>query len=62
MEDIKYKYYLINTAEKPLNSVSTYKIQELKDIAELFNIDTSKKMDKNTLYNEINYKIKMELC
>ena len=62
MEDIKYKYYLINTPEKPLNSVSTYKIQELKDIAELFNIDTSKKIDKNTLYNEINYKIKMELC
>ena len=62
MDDIKYKYYLINTPEKPLKGVSTYKIQELRDIGELFNIDISKKMDKNTLYNEISYKIKMEIC
>lgn len=62
IEKIKSNHFLINNRDKPLQSMSSYKIQELKDIAHLFDVDMSKKMDKSTLYNEINATIKNELC
>lgn len=60
--DLIQNHFLIHGFEKPLQCVSKYKVQELKDVGSLFDIDMTKKYDKNTLYNEIVAKIKMELC
>jgi len=52
MNDIRNNLYKINNINKPINAVSSYKLQELVEIAMKFNIITAKKR-KEDLYREI---------
>ena len=53
-------YYYVKNIMKPLKSVSSYKIDELIDIAVKLNIDlneNNKRKIKQKLYNEISCKL-----
>jgi hypothetical protein len=60
IDDIKLNYLLINPA-KPIKGITSYKINELQDIANKLEIDINyenKKKTKQILYNDIILKIK----
>lgn len=53
MNEILEKLYCIYQSDKPLKAITNYKIDELENIALKLNIDLTKKMKKQELYNEI---------
>ena len=60
IDEIKLNYLLINPA-KPIKGITSYKINELQDIANKLDIDINnqnKKKTKQILYNDIILKIK----
>jgi hypothetical protein len=54
------KYYKIDNISKPLKSVSSYSLTQLKDIAMIFNIDLTKKK-KQDIYDELKKLIMIDL-
>lgn len=52
-DDIYNKYYLVENILKPFKSVSYYKINDIVDICELFDIDVYKKEDNNETKKKI---------
>ena len=58
--ELTEQYYKLENLTKPFGAISSYKVEELKAIAEKLNIviDTDSKVKKNDLYNMIDEKIK----
>lgn len=56
--ELRSTHYVWESYDKPLNGVSTYKNDQIKDICRKLHIDTtSKKYNKNELYKMISDKI-----
>ena len=55
---LEKKYYKVCNLDKPFKSVTTYKLQDLKDIASKFGISITKELTVTTLSGTIKNKTK----
>ena len=61
MKEVREKYYLLDNLAKPLKAISSYKTEEISEIAKKLKLKDDKKETKKDLYDKIRVYLGMDL-